>query len=326
MRAFPPARPSEPEPAPARHTGEVSLKIIVTSPRVAPGLMTLAAWDALREADRVLCADPGDPTVHAVRQSGIEVAAGDQHEARSADHGSVVWIAPTGDVAWASTLAGDLVDGGATAGDIEIVFASYDLPGSRLLDLVDVMDRLRRECPWTAQQTHASLTRYLLEETYEVLEALDRADGDHLREELGDLLMQVVFHARIAADDESEGEGWTIDDVAGGIVEKLIRRNPHVFADTAISTAEDVDANWQAIKATEKQRGSLLEGIPEALPALAYADKVLERIERRGQIDLVAPGGQDDFGARLLLLVREARSVGVDPEQALRVTIAESLA
>ena len=296
------------------------LKIIVTSPRVASGLMTLAAWDALRDADRVLCADPDDPAAHAVRQSGIAVTMGDQGDARSAAQGSTAWIAPTGDVAWAGELAGDLVDGGVATDDIEIVFASYDLPGSRLLDLVDVMDRLRLECPWTQQQTHASLTRYLLEETYEVLEALDRDDGDHLREELGDLLMQVVFHARIAADGEAgNGQGWTIDDVAGGIVEKLIRRNPHVFADTAVTTADDVDANWQAIKATEKQRTSPLEGIPVALPALAYADKVLDRIERVGPVDLTAPADADDFGGRLLLLVQEARSAGIDPEQALRV-------
>lgn len=122
-------------------------------------------------------------------------------------------------------------------------------------ELVAVMDRLRRECAWTSQQTHESLREYVLEEAHEVAEAIDGADTEHLRDELGDLLMQVVFHARIAA----EADSWDIDDVARTITDKLIRRNPHVFAPTpeanaATMSAAEVDAQWQRIKQAETAR------------------------------------------------------------------------
>jgi XTP/dITP diphosphohydrolase len=121
-------------------------------------------------------------------------------------------------------------------------------PGERLLELVEVMDRLRTGCPWDARQTHASLAPYLLEETYEALEALDSEDAQAFREELGDVLLQVVFHARVAAE-RDDGTGYTIDDVADGIIAKLTRRHPHVFADVTVSGPEEVKANWDAIKA-----------------------------------------------------------------------------
>ncbi|HEU4566712.1 MAG TPA: MazG family protein [Marmoricola sp.] len=178
------------------------------------------------------------------------------------------------------------------------------------------MGRLRRECGWKAAQTHRSLARYLLEETYEVLEALDTGDDEHLREELGDLLLQVYFHAVIA---EQEGR-FDIEDVAAGLVTKLVRRNPHVFGDTAGApalTPAEIDAAWQAIKDDEKQRTDPLEGIPLELPALLRAVKVLERLERAGRRVEVDPAS-DDLGDRLLGLVAEARRSGVDPEQALR--------
>ena len=187
--------------------------------------------------------------------------------------------------------------------------------GERLLDLVEVMDRLRAECPWTQQQTHASLARYLLEEAHETLEALDAGDADLLREELGDLLMQVVFHAAVA---DTTGEGWDVDDVAVGITDKLVRRNPHVFADGTATTAEEVDAAWQAVKATEKARTSPLEGIAPTLPALATAAKALERVP-----DLDTSG--HDVGSRLLQLVAEASAQGVDAEEALRRAVRERL-
>jgi XTP/dITP diphosphohydrolase len=199
-----------------------------------------------------------------------------------------------------------------------VVHASYDVPGARLLDLVEVMDRLRTSCPWDREQTHQSLAPYLLEEAYETLEALDSEDPDHLREELGDLLLQVVFHARVAADDESSP--WDIDDVAGGIVDKLVRRHPHVFADVAAADAAAVEVNWETIKAAEKQRESVLDGIPAALPALARADKLLGRLERSGLAVEAAGDGSGDagIGDELLALVRRARAAGVDAEQALR--------
>ena len=149
--------------------------------------------------------------------------------------------------------------------------------GSRVIDLVAVMDRLRSPggCPWDARQTHSTLVEYLIEEAYETVEAIETDDDDGLREELGDLLLQVVFHARIAQ--ERAESPWSIDDVADGIIAKLVRRHPHVFADGPASTAEDVEANWHAIKAREKGRSSVTEGIPAALPALVHIGKVLAR-------------------------------------------------
>jgi XTP/dITP diphosphohydrolase len=281
------------------------MRIVVLSPRVAPGILTLAAWDALRHAAEVRAAED-DPHVRAIIASGIAVEISEGPPAYAAD---AVWIAPTGDTAWAQTVADDLLGGGGDA-DVEVIFGSYDLPGAALLDVVDVMDRLRRECPWTGQQTHESLSHYLLEEAHETLEALDNGDSEHLREELGDLLMQIVFHARIA----SESEDWDIDDVAAGIAGKLIYRNPHVFADTVVTSAEEVDANWQRLKATEKKRSSAHDGIPATLPALAYADKVLGRI---GDVDVSG----SDLGSRLLNLVAEARAQGLDAEEALRQAV-----
>jgi len=173
--------------------------------------------------------------------------------------------------------------------------------------LVEVMRRLRAECPWTREQTHESLRRYVIEEAYETAEAIDLADSEHLREELGDLLMQVVIHAAIA---ESDDEGWMTDDVVRGIADKLIHRSPHVFGDVTVSSAAEVDANWQRLKGERKQRRHPLEGIPADLPALMAADKVLGRVD--------APVEGDDLGARLLRLVAEARAAGVDPEAELR--------
>jgi XTP/dITP diphosphohydrolase len=189
---------------------------------------------------------------------------------------------------------------------------------SALLELVEVMARLRRECAWKAGQTHESLARYLLEETYETLEAIETGDDAHLREELGDLLLQILFHAVIA---EEQGR-FDIDDVAADLVVKLRRRNPHVF-DPERSDAADPEAindQWERIKAEEKQRSGLMEGIPEELPALLRAVKALDRLERAGsrpQPDATSA----DIGDRLLAVAAEARAAGVDPEQALRAAV-----
>src|SRR4051794_1756550 len=209
--------------------------------------------------------------------------------------------------------------------------------GTRLQELVEIMDRLRQECPWDREQTHRSLARYLLEETYETLEAIESGDRDHLREELGDLLLQVLFHARIASE---QPDGFDVDDVAGGIADKLVYRHPHVFAGLEVGSADEVDANWETLKAAEKQRDSPLDGIPAALPALAYADKVTGRRARAALPPdaRVAPasgapthagsggsahagsGGSADAGSgasggigdELLSLVLRARAEGVD--------------
>ena len=203
-------------------------------------------------------------------------------------------------------------ESGRPVPQVEVLHASYDVPGARVLDLVAVMDRLRTSCPWDREQTHRSLEKYLLEETYETLEAIDTEDYAHLREELGDLLLQVVFHARIAEEDPDDP--FTVDDVAGGIVDKLVHRHPHVFAGLDVADADEVEANWDRLKAAEKGRGSVLDGIPAALPALALADKVAGRAGKLG----VTPEGGTSLGDRLLALVVEARAAGLDAEQELR--------
>jgi XTP/dITP diphosphohydrolase len=193
-----------------------------------------------------------------------------------------------------------------------------------LLGFLEVMRRLRAECPWKAEQTHRSLARYLLEETHETLEAIDTGDatGDwsHLREELGDLLLQVYFHAVVA----EERGAFTIDDVARDITAKMHRRNPHVFGDPSSEHPRDaagVNEAWEAIKATEKQRDSVTDGLPGTLPALLYATKVIERL---GAGSPPAAEG-DDLGDRLLALVAEAVDLGVDAEQALRDAVRRRL-
>jgi len=186
---------------------------------------------------------------------------------------------------------------------------------SPLIELVEIMARLRAECGWKAAQTHRTLARHLLEETYETLEAIEAGDPDHLREELGDVLLQVYLHAAIAA---QAGE-FDIDDVARGLVEKMLRRNPHVFGDVQETDPARINDTWESLKAAEKQRTGLLDGIPAELPALSRAAKVLDRLERAGSPLPLAPTGVTaDLGDRLLALVAEARESGVDPEQALR--------
>ena len=185
---------------------------------------------------------------------------------------------------------------------------------SALLEVVALMRRLRAECGWKASQTHRTLARHLLEETYETLEAIELQDDAHLREELGDLLLQVVFHAVIA---EQAGE-FDLDDVARDITDKMRRRNPHVYGPDAGAPADAASVTdvWEQIKATEKGRDHVTDGLPPGLPALLYADKVLDRLERTGSPAEVSES--DDLGDRLLALVAESRERGLDPEQALR--------
>ena len=203
-----------------------------------------------------------------------------------------------------------------------------------LLELRGVMARLRAECPWKREQTHRSLLRYLLEEAYETVEAVESGDPepdpDHLREELGDLLLQVYFHAAVAA----ERDAFDIDDVARGITEKMVRRNPHVFGPEAgvggvdgeqPQDAAAVNEAWEAIKAREKsERTDPADGVPPTLPALLYADKLVDRLARAGRPVHVEPDA-DALGERLLALVVEARADGVDPEQELRDAVRRRL-
>ncbi len=164
--------------------------------------------------------------------------------------------------------------------------------GDSLVEFLTVMRRLRAECPWKQEQTHRSLSRYLLEETHETLEALDTGSAEHLLEELGDLLLQIFFHAVIA----EETDTFTIDDVARGITEKMVRRNPHVFGTAGggptPADAREVNELWESVKALEKNRSSVTDGIAPTLPALLYADKVLDRLERAG-VERVSPSPDD---------------------------------
>jgi len=195
--------------------------------------------------------------------------------------------------------------------------------GARLLELVAVMRRLRRECPWDAKQTHATLAPHLLEESYEALEALESGDPDALREELGDVLLQVMFHAEVASE-RTDGTGYTIDDVAEGIAAKLVRRHPHVFGDVTVSGADEVKQNWDAIKAAEREAksgapGSALDGVPFGQPALALAAQLQRRAERAGvPSELADLDGAAGLGAELFALVARARAAGLDPELELR--------
>lgn len=188
---------------------------------------------------------------------------------------------------------------------------------SELERLVAVMHRLRSGCPWDAEQTHLSLVRYLVEETLELVEAIEAGDDQHLAEELGDLLLQVVFHAEIAAE---EGR-FDIEDVARRIADKLQARHPYVFADAEVPA--DLVGSWERAKAVEKARESALEGIPERLSALTRAHKVLVRAHSHGldaaSLGVPAPDDSvDDVGTEFLRLVARAESLGLDPEQEAR--------
>ncbi|MFD6231035.1 nucleoside triphosphate pyrophosphohydrolase [Streptomyces sp. NPDC060232] len=326
---------SQPTAAP-EPTGRIVL--LTTSHRVAPGVLSWPAWQTLHAADRVLCADPGHPQLPYLREAGVEVeyTAPDAHELVEACAGGrtvVVLPAGEGDQRLTDGLARLAGSGRVSMPDLELLPGSYDLPGARLLDLVQVMDRVRRECPWTSRQTHRGLAKYAIEEAYELVEAIEDGDREELREELGDVLLQVVFHARIAEEGipgrEDEGEGdeaggadeeglgaFSIDDVAGALVQKLIHRHPHVFGDAPADTPEDVHAHWQRTKAVEKQRESVTDGIPVGQPGLALAAKLAGRA-RTGGVAVELPRG-DGIGYELLELAARAEAEGVDPETALR--------
>ncbi|WP_055480542.1 MazG family protein [Sphaerimonospora mesophila] len=341
----------------------MSLIVVTTSPRVPPGLLTPAAWQALG-GGRVLTGSADHPYLPYLAEAGIAVevvaAAGrvPADIARRSRTETLVWLAAQdGDEAFMRAVghAAVVLDDPPV---IEVVPGSYDLPGARLLDLVQVMDRLRRECPWDRGQTHESLVPYLVEEAYEVLDTIDRGDYRALQEELGDLLLQVVFHARIAqekstqepaqegsaapevsapeeflpAESASEGaaqdrDGFDIDDVAAGIVDKLVRRHPHVFAGVRVSGVGEVSDNWEAIKAAERaakgETGSALSGVPMAQPALSLAAQLLRRAGRAGAPDALADDLPTDAGARLFQLVRQAQAAGIDPEAELRAAAKE---
>ncbi len=335
------------------------LVLVANTHRVAPGLLSWQAWEELRGGD-VCCTDPHHPQLPFLAAAGVEVtvldpaaapeghrvsyllgggdpgAAGLAYQFRERARGgkTAVWLASQGGEPAFVRALGDLVarEGGV---ELEVVYGSYDMPGARLLDLVATMDRLRSPggCPWDAEQTHESLAPYLVEETYEALEAIEHGDLAALRDELGDVLLQVVFHARVAQERDDDTR-WTIDDVAGGIVEKLVRRHPHVFGDVTVSGASEVQANWDEIKKAEKAEGEgALHGVPLGQPAVSLAAKYQKRAAKAGlpatlvpyvdealaAIEQTAPEERADAVGRLLFAaVALARSLDVDAEAALR--------
>lgn len=193
------------------------------------------------------------------------------------------------------------------------------MSGEPLLEAVAVMDRLRSPggCPWDAEQTHASLLQYLVEECYELYQAIEDGDRAALREELGDVLLQVLFHARIAAEGP---DPFTIDDVAADLVAKLVGRHPHVFAGTeVVDTVERQEHRWEELKRAEKQRDSSVDGVATAQPAVALAAKLTSRTARAGLPVELLPSGSG-VGEQLFALAARAKLAGVDPEAELRTT------
>jgi XTP/dITP diphosphohydrolase len=293
--------------------------LLVTSPRLPAGLLTAAAWDLVRAHPVYAAAESeqGD----ALRSAGVEVTVIEPNPetliAALAEHDTIVWLSgPAGDQEFARQLGLRLAREPSLA-ELELAYGSWDPPGARLLDAVAVMDRLVSPGgdPWKQQQTHETLAQYLLEEAYEAYDAIAEGDLDALREELGDLLLQVVLHARLA-EERTDGERWSVDDVAGDLVDKMVRRNPHVFAGESVDSVEEITDNWERIKRAEKARDSVLDGIAMSQPALALAAKILQRAERGG-VRVPMPAGSA-LGESLLRIVAQARADGLDAEAALR--------
>lgn len=318
------------------------LVLLVTSPRVAAGLLSSEAWSALR-AGPVLIADGDSPAVAPLAAAGVTVTAtesgipavaiaGQLLAAARATGTATWWVGPEGDpdvARAAADLAADTA--GQETVELEVMHGSWDVPGARLLDVVATMDRLRSPggCPWDAQQDHETLAPYLLEEAYEAFQAIEDGNIDALREELGDVLLQVAFHARLA-EELPDDDRWSIDDVAAGLVDKLVRRHPHVFDGVTVAGADEVNDNWETIKATERGGQSVLASVPLAAPGLTLAATLQRKAAREGWSE--DPAGSLDramavfraapsaeaAGEMLWSLVAAMRAAGIDPEAALR--------
>jgi XTP/dITP diphosphohydrolase len=263
-----------------------------------PDVLPLAALPLVRAAD----------AVYASKDLGVDLPAPPSPEALT-QRGSVVLV------------VSDLADPGAVAllaGGARTVRAARQA-GDGLLDAMAVMDRLRSPggCPWDAEQTHDSLRQYLVEETFELLDAIEDGDRTALREELGDVLLQVLFHARVAAEDADDP--FDIDDVATELVAKLVGRHPHVFAggDSAVRDAATQELRWEELKQQEKRRESSVDGVAGGQPALALAAKLVSRTARAGLPADLLPAG-DDPGSRLFALAASLKLAGADPESELR--------
>ena len=286
----------------------VALAVVVHP--ALPGLFGPAAWRAL-SGDRPVVALPGtSAAADALRADGWAVDDVPDAAAAAARPDSVVALVSPG----VEVDAGEVVDGTPVP------------PGARLLDVVRVMDVLRSPggCPWDAEQTHASLRGYLLEEAHEAYDAIVDDDPAGMREELGDVLLQVVFHARVAAEG-GPGRRFTVDDVAGDLVDKLVRRHPHVFGDAGPRDVAQVEEGWEEIKRAEKQRRSPTEGVSRSQPAASWGAALVRRAARSGlstpsaaELDVASP---EELGERLLAVVAAAEARGWDVEDALREAV-----
>lgn len=333
--------------------------LLITSPRLPAGLLTAEAWDLVR-AHPVYTAETEGP-IEALISAGVDVTVTPPAAVGLLDaagkHGTAVWFcSPGGDAQLVKDLGMQLV-GNPGLAELELMYGSWDPQGSRLLDAVTVIDQLVSPGgdPWKQAQTHRSLARYLLEEAYETVDAIEAGDPFALREELGDVLLQVVLHARLAQDGKTHP--FSVDDVASGLVEKMIRRNPHVFAGAEVGGLDEITANWERIKEQEKPGRSPLDGMSRSQPALSLAAELMVRAERAGLADPFAavedaavddtvgedalaenaagenaagenaagPGPElaDQLTAQLIELVGRAARSGIDIEARLR---AETLA
>ncbi|MGY1630929.1 MazG family protein [Geodermatophilus sp. SYSU D01186] len=285
---------------------------VTVSPSL-PGLLGPAGWRAVT-GERAVVALPGAAAAAAaLRAAGWAVEDLPDAAAAAARPDDVVAL-----------VAGEDV------GAAEVVEGAPEPPGTRLLDVVTVMDRLRSPggCPWDAEQTHASLRGYLLEEAHEAYDAIVDDDAAAMREELGDVLLQVVFHARVAAEAGADRR-FTVDEVAGDLVDKLVRRHPHVFGDVGSAgprpdTAQ-VEAGWEEIKKAEKQRRSPTEGVSRSQPAAAWGAALVRRAGRAG-LPVPEPAelsarSPEELGERLLAVVSGAAQRGWDVEDALREAV-----
>lgn len=339
--------------------GDAPSVALVETSDLLPGLLPFQAWDVLGTAEVILVRDADShPSAGQLHLAGLDLVTiepatlgrGDLDLTRpglpddrriakalvqaALDRGRVVYLLGPDDRGTAPALAGMAAEHDL---EIELVFLAQQPPGTEFLRLVDVLRRLRDPedgCPWDLEQDHRSLLRYLVEEAYELVEAVEEGDDSDLQEELGDVLLQVVFHAQVASDRSAFG----IDDVARGIAEKLIRRHPHVFADGDASSADEVQARWDELKAEEKDRGSPFDGVPAAAPGLDLLHTLQRKAARHGLLDPDRPPAEqalgeqaatarsardddareDAIGALLSAAVGLAAELDVDPEVAAR--------
>jgi XTP/dITP diphosphohydrolase len=293
-------------------TDRVPVALLVTvSPRL-PGLLAAAGWRAVTTASTVLALPGAAAAAAALRAEGVPVTDVPDPAAAAGEPGDVVLLAAPEEAAgWEG---------------VPRVAGAPEPAGARLLDVVRVMDRLRSPggCPWDAEQTHSSLRGYLLEEAHEAYDAIVDEDPVAMREELGDVLLQVAFHARVAAEAEP-ARRFDVDDVAGELVDKLVRRHPHVFGDAGPRDVAQVEAGWEEIKKAEKQRRSPTEGVSRSQPAASWGAALARRAERAG-LPTPAPGeltvdSPEALGERLLGVVVAAAGRGWDVEDALREAV-----